>query len=204
MSEPVAELAPEVRHRVLWMQAVTILWMVVEMGVALFAAWRARSPALAAFGGDSAIELLSAGVVLWRFRLRTLAESTEKRAARIAGTLLFLLAGFVLISSGTALAGRRKPEPSYIGIAVLLVAALLEPWLAWEKRRLSAAASSAALRADAAESAVCGYMAWIALAGLVLNAAWGIGWADPAAALALVPLILHEGWESLQGKPCAC
>src|SRR5260370_37123187 len=72
------------------------------------------------------------------------------------------------------------------------------PWLAREKRKLAAATSSAALRADAAESALCGYLAWIALAGLLLNAAWAKPWADPPAALLLIPLILPEGWEALR------
>jgi divalent metal cation (Fe/Co/Zn/Cd) transporter len=78
------------------------------------------------------------------------------------------------------------------------------PWLASRKRHLAAVTSSAALRADAAQSALCAYMAWIALAGLVLNAIWGIRWADPGAALLVTPLILREAWESAKGKPCAC
>jgi len=64
------------------------------------------------------------------------------------------------------------------------------------------ATAGAALRADAAESAVCGYLALIALAGLVVNAVWRVRWADPAAALALLPLIVREGWEAMKGKPC--
>ena len=76
------------------------------------------------------------------------------------------------------------------------------PWLARQKRGLSATTGSAALRADAAESAICGYLALIALAGLVVNAIWGVRWADPAAALVLLPLIVREGWEAMKGKPC--
>jgi divalent metal cation (Fe/Co/Zn/Cd) transporter len=76
------------------------------------------------------------------------------------------------------------------------------PWLAKQKRQLSEATASAALRADAAESALCGYLALIALAGLAVNAIWRVGWADPIAALALLPLIVHEGWEAMKGKAC--
>jgi len=78
------------------------------------------------------------------------------------------------------------------------------PLLAREKRRLSAQTGSAALRADAAESAPCGYLSVIALLGLITNAVWHIRWADPAAAVVIVPLILREGWEAVQGKPCDC
>lgn len=204
MSCTASEAAPDLRRRVLEIQILTVVWMTVEMGVALFAAWRAGSPALAAFGGDSGIELLSAAVVLWRFRRPEAAEAAEKRVARIAGALLFLLAAYVVVTSAAALAGHREVRGSLPGIGILLAAAVAMPWLARQKRRLSAATASAALRADAAESSVCGYMAWIALAGLIVNAVWGIGWADPVAALALVPFILREGWESLRGRQCCC
>jgi divalent metal cation (Fe/Co/Zn/Cd) transporter len=79
---------------------------------------------------------------------------------------------------------------------------MITPWLAAQKRQLSTTTFSAALKADAAESAVCGYLALIALAGLVANAFWRVGWADPVAALALLPLIVREGWEATKGKPC--
>jgi len=85
---------------------------------------------------------------------------------------------------------------------LLILAAAVMPWLARQKRQLSAATGSAALRADAAESLVCGYLALIALAGLVANALWKLSWADPVAALLLLPLITREGWEAVRGKPC--
>jgi divalent metal cation (Fe/Co/Zn/Cd) transporter len=157
-----------------------------------------------AFGGDSGIELMAALVVLWRFRSQTGPERTEKQAARIAAGLLFVLAAYVIIAAGAQLFGHREIRPSLLGIAILLVASIVMPWLASQKRQLSAATSSAALRADAAESAVCGYLAWIALAGLLVNAVWRIQWADPVAALALTPLILREGWKALKGKPSNC
>jgi divalent metal cation (Fe/Co/Zn/Cd) transporter len=81
---------------------------------------------------------------------------------------------------------------------------MIMPWLAAQKRKLSTATASAALRADAAESAVCGYLALIALAGLIVNAIWKVTWADPVAALALLPLIVREGWEAWKGNPCCC
>jgi divalent metal cation (Fe/Co/Zn/Cd) transporter len=176
--------------------------MTVEAVVSLGAAWFARSPALLAFGGDSAVELLSAGVVLWRFYSPSRGDHAGQRAARIAGGLLFVLAAFVALASVLTLLGHVEPQSSPIGIVVLVLAAVVMPWLAKQKRWLSAAAGSAALRADAAESAVCGYLALIALAGLVVNAIWRVSWADPLAALALLPLIAREGWEAMKGKPC--
>jgi divalent metal cation (Fe/Co/Zn/Cd) transporter len=190
--------------RIRRIQTITIAWMTVEAGLSLSAAWMAHSPALLAFGGDSAIELLSAVVVYWRFRSKGSAEQTEKLAARITGSLLFALAAYVAVVAAMALLGDREVRPSFLGIVVLIVAAVAMPLLAHQKRRLSAATGSAALRADAAESALCGYLSIIALAGLVANAVWGITWGDPVAALCLIPLVAREGWQTLKGRPCGC
>ena len=202
MADVIIPLRPDVLRRLLRIQVFTLIWMCVEAAVSLGAGWRAHSPALLAFGGDSAIELVSALVVYWRFRFYSTAMNAEESATRVAGGLLFALAAYVLVGSGAALLGKREVHPSLAGIALLLVAAMVMPWLASQKRKLSAIASSAALQVDAAESAVCGYMAWIALAGLSVNAVWGIKWADPAAALCLIPFILREGWEAVRGKSC--
>jgi divalent metal cation (Fe/Co/Zn/Cd) transporter len=91
-----------------------------------------------------------------------------------------------------------------LGIIVLIAAAILMPWLAKEKRKLSAAASSAALRADAAQSGLCAYLSLVALAGLLVNAVWHVTWADPVAALAVIPLILWEANKAIRGNPCGC
>jgi divalent metal cation (Fe/Co/Zn/Cd) transporter len=192
----------ETTRRVIRIQALTLVWMTVEAVVSLGAAWLARSPALLGFGGDSAVELFSAAVVLWRFYSSSRGDHAERQAARIAGSLLFVLAAFVAITSVLALVGHVEARPSPIGIVVLILATVVMPWLASQKRQLSATTASAALRADAAESAVCGYLALIALAGLAVNTIWGVSWADPIAALALMPLIVREGWEALKGNPC--
>jgi len=140
---------PEAIHRIRRIQVFTIAWMTVEAVVSLLASWKARSPALLAFGGDSAIELFSAVVVLWRFRAAAAHEDAERRAARVAGTLLFALAAYVAVSSALSLLGYSEPRPALAGIAILVAALAVMPWFAKEKRRLSAVTGSAALRADA-------------------------------------------------------
>src|ERR1022692_613362 len=189
-----------VSRRVLQLQILTIVWMIVEAGVSLGTAWRSHSPALFAFGGDSLIELLSAAIVLCRFRF----ELNESRAARIAGVLLFMLAGLVALTSSLNFLGYGEAQRSPVGIAILLAAALVMPWLARRKRQLVAITSSAALKADAAIQALCAYMAWIALAGLLVNSIWGIGWADPVAALAPIPLLVRGGWMSVHSSKLGC
>jgi divalent metal cation (Fe/Co/Zn/Cd) transporter len=196
-------LHPDLLRRVARLQVLTIAWMSVEAIFALAASWRARSPALLGFGGDSAIELFSAVIVLWRFRVKSDSAQAEKLAARAAGALLFVLAAFVIASSAFLLLGHREPQQSLVGIVVLILAAVGMPWLASQKRKLGAQLSSASLKADAAESALCGYLSLIALAGLSANLLFHAAWADPVAAFALVPFIVKEAWEAIHAsQPC--
>ena len=195
-SPPLADVSQEV----LQLQVATFVWMTVEAAIALGMAWSSRSPALFAFGGDSVIELLSAAVVFWRFRFAL----NEARAARIAGALLFALAAFVVVACVLNFLGYYEARPSLLGIALLVAAAAVMPWLARRKRQLAVVTSSAALKADAAQSGLCGYLAWIALAGLGANAIWEKSWADPLASLALTPLIVREGWEAIRNSHLGC
>ena len=149
-------------------------------------------------------ELASAIVVLWRFNASAAQEHAERRAARIAGVLLFVLAACVVATSLMALLGYSEPKPTFLGIAILVAAALVMPSLAKEKRRLSRVTGSAALRVDAVQSAMCAYLSLITLAGVAINAIWHFGWADPIAALAVLPLVVREGREAMRGKSCAC
>jgi divalent metal cation (Fe/Co/Zn/Cd) transporter len=190
----------DIHRRVVQLQIITLVWMSIEAGASLGAAWHAHSPALLGFGGDSLVEFLSAVVVLVRFRFRF----EEARAAKVAGILLFVLAGFIVLTSAWNFLGYREATRSPIGITILLAAAFAMPVLASRKRKLAAITSSASLKADAAESALCGYMAWIALAGLAVNAIWGLSWADPLAALALTPLVVREGREALRSRRLCC
>lgn len=190
------------RGRIERIQAITIGWMIVEVVVSLFASWKARSPALLAFGGDSGVELLSAVVVLWEFRSNK--RSAKMIAARTGGVLLFALAGYVTTVSLMTLHGENGARPTYVGMAILIAAAVIMPWLSREKRKLSVSTDSAALRADATQSGLCAYLSLIALVGIFVNAVWHISWMDPAAALAIIPLILWEGRQAFRGKSCGC
>jgi divalent metal cation (Fe/Co/Zn/Cd) transporter len=184
-------------ERIQWL---TVVWMSVELAVALITATRAHSVALAAFGGDSAIELLSGAAVLWR--LRSNRPHAETTATKITGWLLITLAAFIAAGSTYAFVSGSQPRPSYFGIALLVAAAVVMPWLGRRKRELAAAANTASLRADATQSSICGYMAWIALAGLLLNGFRHFAWADPVAALGLLPIVLWEAKKALEGKEC--
>lgn len=125
-------------------------------------------------------------------------------SARIAGGLLFALIAYVVLASVMSLLGYSEPKTSYLGMGLLIATAIIMPVLAKEKRRLSVLTGSAALRADAAESALCAYLSVIALIALVVHAIWHISWADPMAALAITPLIAIEAREATRGKACGC
>ena len=156
--------------------------MSTEAALSLWAAWTAHSPALAAFGGDSAVELLSAVVVLWRFRTHA-SERAEQVAARIAGGLLFVLAAYVVLASAMSMLGYNEEKPSYLGMAVLVGGSAYHASACQGK-----AASISPDRQCCSESRCCRvrlvriYLSIIALMGLAIHAIWQIAWADPVAA----------------------
>ena len=184
------------------LQLVTIGWMCVELSVALFAGIRARSVALTAFGADSGIELLSAFVVLQRFASGSI---SERLAARISAALLYVLAAYIVVTSALSLVSTPlQPEPTVLGIGLLVVAAIIMPLLGRAKKKLAAETGSRALGADAAQSNICAYMSWIALAGLLVNFFFNLAWADSVAALLLLPIVLKEASEASKGEVCHC
>ena len=186
----------------LWLQGVTLAWMLVEFGVSAYAAATAHSPAMLAFGSDSLVELMSAAVVLLQWIPG--ASIPERKAGRIAGVLLFVLAVVVGAIAVASLVLRSRPEASSAGIAITVAALAAMPVLAWLKRREARRSGNAALAADAVQSATCAYLALIALAGVAVNAAFHLPWFDSIAALTAVPILVREGRSAWQGHACGC
>jgi divalent metal cation (Fe/Co/Zn/Cd) transporter len=193
---------PQRSHAVLWLQGATLAWMLIECGVALYAAAAAQSPAMLAFGSDSLVELLSATLVLVQFSSPTMVS--EKKAARIAGALLFVLAAIVASTALLSLVLRMRPETSHLGMMVTIAALIAMPILATLKRREARRTNNVALAADAVQSATCAYLALVTLTGLTANAVFHIPWVDSLAALAAVPILLQEGRSAWQGHACSC
>jgi divalent metal cation (Fe/Co/Zn/Cd) transporter len=191
----------ESRH-IVRLQFVTLAWMCVECSLGLTSAWKAHSPALLAFGSDSFVELLSAIVVLLQFAPAF--RLAPKRAARLCGILLFVLAGVVTFSSGAALIRRIQPDTSWVGMAVTVAALAIMPALARAKRRAAHNTGNRALLADSVQSATCAYLATVTLIGLLLNAVFHIRWVDPVAALVAIPILCIEGTRALRGEACSC
>ena len=194
-------ISPASRH-VVWLQIVTLGWMLVECLGSIYAAAQAHSVALFAFGSDSFVELLSAGVVLMQFTPGW--KLSKSAAARVAGWLLFILAGVVTVVAVTSLRIRAKPDASPLGIAITVAALLLMPCLAALKRRKAMETNDRSLAADAAQSATCAYLAAITLLGLSVTAIFGVRGIDSIAALCAVPLLIVEGIRTLRGQTCGC
>ncbi len=202
-AKPASACAPAPRsHAVLWLQTVTLVWMLIECGASLYAAATAHSPSLLAFGSDSLVELLSAAVVLLRYGSPK--SISEQTTARIAGALLFVLALVVASTALLALILHWRPETSYLGMMVTIAALAVMPILATLKRREARRSNNVALAADAVQSATCAYLALITLAGLAANAVFHLPWVDSVAALFAIPILLKEGRSAWQGHTCSC
>jgi divalent metal cation (Fe/Co/Zn/Cd) transporter len=191
----------------LQLEIVTIVWMMIEAGASIIAGIGARSLLLVAFGIDSGIELVSAIVLFWRLKTENfggltgveMLEKVERKASRIGGSLLYLLSAYVIIQASYGLFSGHSAEKSWLGIAIAIIAAGGMPFLAKAKLRIADQIESRALRADAMETLTCGYLAWVLLAGLLTNAVAHWWWVDSAASLAIVPLLLREAKEALNG-----
>ena len=193
------------RGRVL--SIVTLLYNSLEGIIAVIAGFAAGSVALVGFGVDSGIEVSASAVALWRLAADTdvaRRARAERLGYRLIGVLFFALAAYVAADATASLIGRDEPEASPLGIALAALSLVVMPYLASNKRRVGVALGSLALTAESRQTSLCMYLSAILLCGLVLNAALGWWWADPVAALLMVPIIVREGIEGVRGEPpCA-
>jgi divalent metal cation (Fe/Co/Zn/Cd) transporter len=174
----------------------TIAWNSLEGVIALIVGWMAGSIALVGFGVDSVIEVTSGATLLWLMCTDLdvpRRERNEKRALTIVGLCFLVLAVYVGYESGRDLVQRHAPERSLVGIALACVSLVVMPLLSRAKRKVGNALASGAMNADAKQTEFCAYLSGILLGGLLFNALFGLWWADPIAALVMVPIIAKEG-----------
>lgn len=183
----------------------TIGYNSLEGTIAIIAGLIAGSIALVGFGFDSLIEVTSGAVLLWRLH----ADVDEKRrerveaiSLRIVGICFVVLAVYVSYDSVKSLIRREAPQESIVGIVLAAVSLIIMPLLVRAKRRVARGIKSGALMADSKQTELCTYLSAILLGGLLLNALVGWWWADPVAALIMVPIIVKEGIEGLRGETC--
>jgi divalent metal cation (Fe/Co/Zn/Cd) transporter len=201
-SVPIRERSAIVRRGLLLNYA-TIGYNSLEAVAAIVVGVIAGSVSLVGFGADSVIEVTASVAAQWRLRAHLDAERrerVERITLRLIGWSFLALAAYVAYDSGKSLLLRERPERSVVGIVILTLSVIVMPLLARAKRRVAQQLGSRALEADAAQTSLCAYLSVIALVGVALNALLGWWWADPIAALAMVPIIAREGIEGVRGE----
>ena len=195
----------ELVQRGRYLEYFTIGYNSLEGLIAIVAGLIAGSIALVGFGFDSLIEVTSGFTLLWRLRADVDEERRERAEAislRIVGVCFIVLAIYVSYDSIKSLIGREAPEESLVGIVLAAVSLIVMPLLVRAKRKVARGINSGAMMADSKQTELCTYLSAILLVGLVLNALFGWWWADPVAALIMVPIIVKEGIEGLRGETC--
>ena len=207
------ERADDVRLALL-LTYITLGWMTIEGAASLLLGWASKSLLLEAFGIDSIIELFSASVLLWRLRIEASGhadearvEAVEHRASRLVGYTLYFLVAYVVFNSvyGIFIAHRvTDTHESAWGILIGLVAKIGMPILAGYKLKVATRLNSRALRADAIEAIVCGYLSIVLMVGLAATRILGWWWLDSVAALALIPFLIKEARAAIEGEDACC
>ena len=200
-----ADRRRKLHRRALRLEWFTVAWNVVEAGVAITVGLLVGSVALIGFGADSGIEVVSAVALLWRLRHAGPDASAEEEGDAERGALyavavtFFLLAAYIGYEAVSALVEDEEPEPSRVALVLAALSLAIMPTLAWlKKQRTGRQMASRALQADAVETWVCSYLSLALLLGVGLYAAFDWAWADPVGALAMLPVIVWQGIETLQ------
>lgn len=181
------------------LEYLTIGWNSLEAVFAIGAGAMAGSIALVGFGVDSVIEVSSGAIVLWRL---VSGEHRERLALKLVGISFLALAAYVTFDAAKSLWFRETPDATYLGIVIAALSLIVMPLLARAKRKVAADLNSGAMLADSRQTDICAYLSGILLAGLGLNILFGWWFADPVAALVMVPIIAREGIQALRGKTC--
>ena len=193
----------DLRRTALILVSAGLAWNLVEAVVSFWAGARVGSVALLAFGLDSVIELFAGGVLVWRLmaeRDEHEDDAAERRAQKLVGLTFFLLAAYVAVHSLASLVGwAPRPEPSLVGVGIAVASAVVMSGLYVAKMRVATRMQSRSLRAEAMESLFCDLQDLAVLIGLGFNALLAWWWADPVAALILMPFFIKEGRENFFG-----
>jgi divalent metal cation (Fe/Co/Zn/Cd) transporter len=209
MSQQTIQIGGDGRARLVkrgrYLEYFTVGYNSLEGLVAVAAGLAAGSIALVGFGFDSVIEVTSGAVLLWRLRAdadEARRERVESLSLKVVGVCFLALAAYVGYDSVKSLLRHEAPRESVPGIILAVASLIVMPLLVRAKRKVARGINSGALMADARQTQLCTYLSAILLAGLLLNALIGWWWADPVAALVMVPIIVNEGVEALRGETC--
>jgi divalent metal cation (Fe/Co/Zn/Cd) transporter len=202
--EPVSDL-DQLKKKALFFVWVGEIWNLIEAAVALWSGIGAGSVALIGFGLDSILELAAGGILIWRMQTtwqdHDEENTAERKAHKLVGVTFFILAGYIFLQSAATLLGYlAQPEESTIGLILIVASAVVMTILYFKKMTIAEKLGSGSLRAEAKETLVCDLQDLTVLVGLGANFLFGWWWADPVAALGLIPLLIKEGWEGVIGE----
>ena len=183
-----------------WVEIASLVYNLIEVGVSLTAGFLTGSSALISWGMDSAVEAISAGSVIWRLRGEEQGISEARIRWRKKVTLTVLASAFaiavcfILYEAISKFISQKMPDFTWWGIGILILSLAVNPVLAWGKYRYGKKLDAPVLRYDAIDTMICQYQTVVALVGLGLAEWMGWWWADPVAALLIVPYVAWEGW----------
>lgn len=185
-------------------QVFNVIYDAIEVVVSLFAGFTANSSALIGWGLDSTVEVVSATTLGWRLHGELKGIDQERVNKRKRITLYVIAASFLTVclfityDSVSKFISQEVPEWSTIGLIILLVSLVVNPILIWAKYTTGKKLESEALIADAKDTFICLYQTVVVLAGLLLVRWFDWWWADPVAALLIVPYALKEAWHAFK------
>ncbi|MAY83496.1 MAG: hypothetical protein CMP59_05110 [Flavobacteriales bacterium] len=190
----------EARRLQIW----NVIYDVIEVVVALIAGVSSNSSALIGWALDSTIEVISAATLGWRLHGEIEGIDEERVQRRKKITLYVIAASFTLVcffisyDSISKLINQETAKWSTAGLIILLVSLVVNPILIYYKRDYGKKLDSSGLLADAKDTFICLYQTVVVLAGLLLSKWLGWWWADPLAALLIVPYAAKEGREAFK------
>ena len=185
-----------------YVETFSLVYNAAEVVISLTAGFLSGSAALISWGLDSTVEGTSAGTMVWRLHgeetgiNRREVEKRKKIALSVIAAAFWIVVAFILYEAISKFASQEVPAFSWIGIAILVLALVVNPFLAWGKYRYGKKLDSPSLKYDAKDTMICQYQTVVVLAGLILTETMGWWWADPVAALLIVPYVAWEGFEA--------
>jgi cation diffusion facilitator family transporter len=180
----------------------SLIYNVLEVMVSVTAGLLTGSAGLVSWGLDSTVEATSAGTLIWRLRgerqgadRRTILHRKKVALSVVAGAFWIVVAA-ILYEAVSAFVSQEAPGFNWWGMTILFVSLVVNPFLAWGKHRYGKRLDSPTLKYDAKDTLICEYQTVVVLIGIGLTQWQGWWWADPVAALLILPYVAWEGIES--------
>ncbi|SEJ84259.1 Cation efflux family protein [Marinovum algicola] len=180
----------------------SLVYNLIEVVVSVTVGLLTGSAALVSWGLDSTVEATSAGTLIWRLKAekdggdkRTVLHR-KKVALYVVACAFWIVVAAILYEAVSAFISQEAPGFNWWGIAILFVSLVVNPLLAWGKYRYGKRLDSPALKYDAKDTMICEYQTVVVLAGIGLTQWMGWWWADPVAALLIVPYVAWEAFEA--------